>query len=497
MRWRRNYGPADFTLTDTGPTTVSGPGNSPEVTNQPIQVGTYTLSESGPAGYQASWQCTGAILSGTTLTVEPGQSVYCVVTNTAPPSYLTLLKLVDNGTTGATAVPADFVLSAAGPVTVTGDGNSPEVTLQEVPAGTYALGETGPDGYQASAWQCVGAASSTADSVTIIPGNSAYCEVTNTAKPSTLTLVKTVTNDNGGTASPLDWILTATGPTSISGRSLDPSVSDAPVQIGDYTLGESGGPTGYLAGAWNCPGAVLNGDTVTVELGQDVVCAINNDDQPSTLSLIKYADNGTTGATHTEDEWTLTATGPTTISGPGNSAAVTDQTVDAGTYTLSESGGPAGYTPGAWTCVGEGAVGDTVVVPNGETVSCYLTNTAQQPYLTLVKDVTNDNGGTAQATDWFLLADGPTPIFGLTGDAEISRAPVAVGSYLLAEFGPDGYTASDWDCGPTPVTGGAVTVGLGADITCTVTNDDQPATLTLVKDVDPNGTGSGLVPDGR
>ena len=49
------------------------------------------------------------------------------------------------------------------------------------------------------------------------PRRHATCTITNDDQPATLTLVKTVTNDNGGTAVPTDWTLTATGPTPISG----------------------------------------------------------------------------------------------------------------------------------------------------------------------------------------------------------------------------------------------------------------------------------------
>ena len=39
------------------------------------------------------------------------------------------------------------------------------------------------------------------------------CTINNNDQPAELTLVKTVTNDNGGTAVPTDWTLAAAGPT--------------------------------------------------------------------------------------------------------------------------------------------------------------------------------------------------------------------------------------------------------------------------------------------
>ena len=74
-----------------------------------------------------------------------------------------------------------------------------------------------------------------------------------------LTLVKTVTNDNGGTAVPTAWTL--------DGDRTDPdhrhdrlaAVTDAPVSAGTYALSESGGPAGYTAGAWSCTAGTLTG----------------------------------------------------------------------------------------------------------------------------------------------------------------------------------------------------------------------------------------------
>ena len=67
--------------------------------------------------------------------------------------------------------------------------------------------------------------------------------------------------------------------------------------------------------------------------------------------------------------------------------------------------------------------------------------------LTLVKQVVNDDGGTAAATDWTLTAAGPTAgVSGPTGDPAVTAAAVAAGTYDLSESGPVGYAASAWSC---------------------------------------------------
>ncbi|MEH6422474.1 hypothetical protein, partial [Pseudomonas sp. CGJS7] len=126
-----------------------------------------------------------------------------------------------------------------------------------------------------------------------------------------LTLVKTVTNDNGGTAQPAAWTLTATGPVTISGATGAAAVTNASVDAGTYSLSESGGPTGYIAGTYSC---VLNGgaatvaNSITLAAGDVATCTIDNNDQAATLTLVKTVTNDN-GGTATVSDFPLTATG--------------------------------------------------------------------------------------------------------------------------------------------------------------------------------------------
>src|SRR6185369_20752 len=59
--------------------------------------------------------------------------------------------------------------------------------------------------------------------------------------------------------------------------------------------------------------------------------------------------------------------------------------------------------------------------------------------LTLVKSVINDNGGTAAATDWTLIGNGPIgSISGVTGSQAVTSAPASTGTWNLTESGPVG-----------------------------------------------------------
>ena len=435
----------------------------------------------------------------------------CTITNQV--TALTLNKVLPNDN-GGTKTGADFVLSAtpaAGGAAVINKAdpavNDPAVGASAlVTAGTYTLAETpaSTTGYTTSAWTCVDGATgasvsvSATKQVTIAEGQNVVCSITNDDIPAKLTLVKTVTNDNGGTAAASAWTLSATGPVTLSG----PTGTSGDVSAGTYTLSESGGPAGYTAGTWSCaltntpatPVTVTSG-AVSLTLGQDVTCTINNNDQTSTLVLDKVLTNDN-GGTATSDQFVLTATGTagtpaaaTTSSGGDTNPAAGSSlsfTVNAGEYTLSEAQ-LAGYTAGTWTCTGATLTGTTLVIPNGVTVTCTITNDDMPASLTLTKGVVNDDGGNATAEDFELTATlGETKV---SGWGSASGEGLAAGTYTLSESSVPGYAAGDWSCtitdaGGTQTTssGPSVTVPNGGSGACSIVNDDKAVDLVLTKD---------------
>jgi Prealbumin-like fold domain len=184
--------------TTNGLPTISGPTGSAPVTNAFVPPGTYNLSETGPAGYTPSnWVCTGAASSTpTSVTVALGENVTCTISNTAIAPKLTLVKEVDNGATGATAVPTDWTLTATGTTTglptISGVTGAPAVTGAALAIGTYNLTESGPAGYTPSDWSCTGAQSFTSTTVTLALDQDATCTIKNTAIPPTITFTKSV-----------------------------------------------------------------------------------------------------------------------------------------------------------------------------------------------------------------------------------------------------------------------------------------------------------------
>ena len=143
--------------------------------------------------------------------------------------------------------------------------------------------------------------------VTLGNGQDATCTITNDDIPATLTLKKTVVN---GAAVATDWILSAAGPTPISGTTGATTVTNAPVSAGEYTLSE-GGPENYLASAWSCTlteipiqnalavtsleEVVVTDNKVSLLNGQGVTCTITNTYVPpmdAAFTAIKVWDGG-------------------------------------------------------------------------------------------------------------------------------------------------------------------------------------------------------------
>lgn len=121
---------------------------------------------------------------------------------------------------------------------------------------------------------------------------------------------------------------------------------------------------------------------------------------------------------------------------------------------------------------------DVTVVEDGTHATVTNTVTCEkEARLTLEKNVENTHGGEAGPEDWTLIADGPTPISGVSGTEEVTNVEVEEGGYVLSEAdGPEGYVASDWICrwdgGEEPTEGAEVEITPGDDVTCSIANSD-------------------------
>jgi LPXTG-site transpeptidase (sortase) family protein len=495
-----------WTLNAVGPSNISGVEGSFAVTNAAVNPGTYTLSEtSGPSGYsQTDLSCSGAADANPTdgLTIVLGETVTCTFTNNDVSPVLTLAKTTTNDN-GGTALDTAWTLNAAGPTPISGTEGDVSITNATVNAGNYILTESGgPSGYTQTDLSCSGTADTNlADGLTLALGETVTCTFANNDVSPVLTLVKTTTTDNGGTALDTAWTLNAAGPTPISGVDGTVAITNAAVNAGIYTLIESGGPAGYTQTGLSCAGAadIDLADGLNLALGETVTCTFFNDDIAPTLTLEKTTTNDN-GGTAVDTAWTLNAAGSTNISGIEGNPAVTNVIVSAGNYTLTETGGPAGYTQTAITCSGNDANGaDGLDLDPGENVTCTFFNDDIGATLTLLKDVTNDNIGTAVDTDWTLTATGPTTISGVEGTAPVTGAGVSAGNYVLTESGPANYTQTANTCvGGTDANGAdGLSLALGETVTCTFFNDDDVPVLLVPNVNSTPDTGDGSIAEGE
>jgi cysteine-rich repeat protein len=104
----------------------------------------------------------------------PAVASHCSPTAT---TRLTLVKKVVNND-GGSEQPSAWTLAATGPSEFSGAG--PSVSSGAgFSAGTYDLSESGPAGYAASAWTCVGGSQIDEDTVSIAAGEDVTCTITN------------------------------------------------------------------------------------------------------------------------------------------------------------------------------------------------------------------------------------------------------------------------------------------------------------------------------
>jgi hypothetical protein len=203
---RRNEGQLKIiknVINDNGGTAVAGDftmfvGNAANTSFAGSETGTtmtfdagttFNVSETGPSGYVQSMagDCVGSIVVDV-LKV-------CTVTNNDSMPSLTLNKIVVNDN-GGTATASNFTLSAAGPTPLSGAGPTVSSGVS-FDAGTYTLSESGPAGYSASTWSCVGGTQA-GNQITVALGESATCTITNDdaiATPAGSTVQRAILHD--------------------------------------------------------------------------------------------------------------------------------------------------------------------------------------------------------------------------------------------------------------------------------------------------------------
>ncbi len=457
-----------------------------------------------------------ALGAGYTLALPNAKNTATITNTVTCKSTLTLVKRVEGGTAAPTAWTLKAMDTSGATVFSGASGAAAVTNIDVTPDARYQLGETGGSALYTQVdnrtnFQSNPASTGSATCIRVNANGTPYegsgfsdginggvnvplgfrvaCTLVN--QTASLTLLKTVVNDNGGTATASAWNLTATAatPPTIAATTVVGAETAAAANTFNvrprhtYTLTESttagyqfqklqqlvGGswvdvvanasPTGFPRkdGSGNWLIQVAPVDTATYRFV--------NDDIAPTLTLKKRVV-GLGGTVDSAATWTLTAQA-------GSSAPVINQTgtsadggvtattstvaVRAGVgYALSESAS-AGYTPGAWSCVGGTLSGSTVTLGLAQNATCEITNTQKPASLTVVKkdaatntdlagatftlwkDV-NGDGALQTGTDTIVQVDGSNTF--LAGSKTIANLPW--GKYLVQEVTPPaGYDLSN------------------------------------------------------
>ncbi|WKZ29124.1 MAG: hypothetical protein QY323_00175 [Patescibacteria group bacterium] len=441
---------SDFTMNVTGTnvSTSSFPG-SDTGTSITMDAGSYSVVETAASGYTASYStdCTGTIASGETKT--------CVVTNNddaiAPTTgTITVEKVIvnDNGGDATLGDFQFFVYEAPGQVVDTSTSTSVHSgDANTFAPGTYWISEQGSNGYYTTTFSgaCDGS-----PFVTLAAGEELTCTLTNDDAPAVLTVEKVVV---GGSMTASDFPL-------FIGNTQVTSGAQNTVNAGSYVVSETNDPnqTNYTS--------VISGDCdpqggITLENGDNKTCTITNTydappAQTGTITVVKVVSGGTAQVS----DFPLFI-GQTSVT---SSQA---ETLPVGSYVVSETN-QANYTG---VITGDCDAQGNVTLAADENLTCTITNTYVAPpedeepstgVLTVVKVVINNDGGSAQVSDFPLFINQTSVV---SGSANV----LSEGSYVVSETGSPNYAASfSGDCDAS----GLVTISSGDYKTCTITNDD-------------------------
>ncbi len=265
----------------------SAPGSVPAVqtttdsgTNFPIvfpEAGTlqFTVQETPKPGYTfVGATCTdaaGAVVpgqNGFTVPVRNALITKCTVVNreVRPEAELTLVKKVVNAHGGTSKV-SDWTLSATGGTNISGKTGDDSVTKATVTPGEYALDESGPAGYRASAWTCLDGKTelevAEGHVVDLSDGAAVTCTIANSDLPGAVAWTKVSKHDEE-LLEGAEWNITGPGMgasgTTIpdctavpcSGPDVNPAAGEFELEDlswGDYTVRETKAPPGYTGGA--------------------------------------------------------------------------------------------------------------------------------------------------------------------------------------------------------------------------------------------------------
>ncbi len=372
---------------------------------------------------------------------------------------VTVHKIVVNDNGGGASA-SDYTLKVGDTTVVNNEVN-------DFPAATYAITESGPAGYTATySGDC-----DASGNITVAVGQIYSCTITNnddvTPPPPTTTGTLTVTKIvSGGTATTSDFMLFIDGIPVTSGVATTTSV-------GSHVVSEA--TTTNYTGVFS-DGCDSNGN-VTVGTTTPATCILTNIFNEATTTATTTTGTLTVtkiviGGTATTSDFALFVDGISVTSGVAT-------TTNLGNHVVSEA------TTTDYTGVFSGSCdsGGNVTVGTTTPAICILTNTFNEATttspltgsLTVTKII---HGGTATTSDFALFVDGMSVTSGVA-------TTTSLGVHVVSEATTTSYTGVfGGDCDSN----GNVTVGTSTPATCTLTNTFNEATTTATT-TDNGGSG--------
>ena len=236
-----------------------------------------------------------------TIIAEEGEIITCTYTNKIRAATLNVIKAVTNNN-GGTLTASSFTIHVKTGSVLTDVSGSPHAgesstgtSFTPLQAGTYVVSENDPTSLGYAQTSITGDCDSSGN-ITLAAGDNKTCTITNDDIAPSLTIVKRVKNDNGGTKTISDFtITTSAGSFTFDGGAADgqnvtkyTGTTITGLSAGAKTLVETD-VTGYTEGTWGCTGATggtgsgsvvttFNSGSVTLKIGDAAICTITNDD---------------------------------------------------------------------------------------------------------------------------------------------------------------------------------------------------------------------------
>jgi hypothetical protein len=221
------------------------------------------------------------------ISLAAGGEATCTITNTftpPTPDHATL-TIVKNTLGGDGTFSFELTGANSTSTSITTSGGTGSVTLQ-IASGTSNVNELSQAGWDFTSASCqydnqsVGTPIAHGEQITVDNGDSVTCTFTNTKtvepQTGTLTVVKFVNNDAGGSATSSDFsIHVLTGDSDVAGSPQPGSAQGTSytLLVGNYLVTESGGPSNYSATfTGDCD---ANGN-VSVQNDSTATCTITN-----------------------------------------------------------------------------------------------------------------------------------------------------------------------------------------------------------------------------